>query len=130
MVSRRHPAVEDEDVLNDLRLGHLGHVGRLDDVGEDQADEGPLAPGQGAFERRPLDHRSGAPVRWIDGQHVVSELDDAVPGSGGRRGVHGRQKPIDQQRQTVFRRRGVLLLRRRSLRRPQSPAGGDWAWLT
>ena len=52
----RHPAVEDEDVLNDLRLGHFGHVGRLDDVGEDQADEGALATGQGTFERRPLHH--------------------------------------------------------------------------
>ena len=93
---RCHPAVEDEDVLDDLRLGHIGHLGRLDDVGEDQADEGPLASGQGTFERRPFDHGNGAPVLRIDGQHIVSVLDHAVPGSGGRGGIHRRQQPIDQ----------------------------------
>ena len=103
---RRHPPVQGEDILNDLRLGHLGHVGRLHDVGEDQADEGSLAPGQGALERRPLHHRPGAPVRRVDGEHVVGQLDHAIPGTGRRRGVHGRQEPIDQLRQPVFRRCG------------------------
>ncbi len=52
----RHSAVEDEDVLNDLGLGHLGHVGRLHDVGEDQADEGTLAARKGTFEYGPFEH--------------------------------------------------------------------------
>ena len=99
---RRHPAVEDEDVLDDLGLGHFGHVGRLDDVGEDQADEGPLASGQGALELRPLEHGRGALVRRIDGQHVVRQLDDAVPGPDRCGGVHRRQEPIDQERQPVL----------------------------
>ena len=94
----RHPAVEDEDVLDDLRLGHFGHVGRLDDVGEDQADEGPLASGQGTLERRPLEHCGGA-LRFGGSTASTSfgQLDHAVPGSDGRGGVHGRQEPIDQQ---------------------------------
>ncbi len=126
----RHPAVDGEDLLHDLGLGHLGHVGRLDDVGEDQADEGPLAFGQRALERGPFDHRCGALIRRVDGQDVVGELDHAVPAARGRGGVHRRQKPIDQQRQTVFRRSRRLLRGRRHLVVPQSPAGGDWAWLT
>ncbi len=101
---RRDPAVEGEHVLDNLRLGHFGHVGRLDDVGEDQAHEGPLASRQRTFEPRPFDHRSGAPVRRIDGQHVLSQLDHAVPRSNGRSGVHRRQKPIDQQRKAILRR--------------------------
>ena len=130
MVSDRHPAVEDEDVLNDLRLGHLGHVGRLDDVGEDQTDEGALAPGQGTFERRPFEHGCGAPVRRIDGQHVVGQLDHAVPRSDRRGGVHGSQKPIDQQRQAVFCRRRPAVPRARSRRRLSSLPPTGWAWLT
>ena len=121
---RRHPAVEDEDVLNHLGLGHLGHVGRLDDVGEDQADEGTLAPGQGTLQRGPLEHRGGPLVRRVDGQHVVGQLDNAVPGSDGGGGVHGRQEPIDQQRQALLRRRRRHVVRRGHRARPlTSPRG-------
>ena len=115
---RRYPAIENEDVLNDLGLRHIGHVGRLDDVGEDEADEGPLTSGQGAFELDPFDHGSGALVRRIDGQHVVGELHDAVPGPGGCSCVHGRQEAVDQERQAVFRRRGRPFLGRRHRARP------------
>lgn len=102
---RRHPAVEDEDVLDDLGLRDFGHVGRLDDVGEDEADEGTLTSGQGALELGPFDHGSGASVRRIDGQHVIGEFHDAVPRSHRCSGVHGRQEPIDQERQAMLRRR-------------------------
>ena len=126
---RRHPPVQGEDVLNDLRLGHFGHVGRLHDVGEDQADEGALAPRAGSARASPAPawrRRAGSPDRrrarrrparprgpthrWTPRRPWTPGADRSAATAGlppMRRAVPGPTSPALP---------------------PQSPAG--WAWLT